>query len=598
MRRMEGHMDTNAARTLRRLRGVGSLAAKLCLAALSTVGIGVAATSCSLIVDTNSEQCAADTDCKGELAGRVCKEGLCVAPEDPPCTSDLDCVGGATDRACKDGTCVDVVCVKNQTCANKNGPNSVCRKNDCVSLTTDLCQTVYATKANPQDAYLDENAFFIGAILPAEAYDPIGPVIEKAIKLALDDFGKVNGLPAVTGTGKRPMVLVGCNDGENGDKGVDAANHLIDTLGIQAIVGYAFSGTTIQLATDVTIPKGVLLFSPSATSDDITQIADNDLLWRTSPRDSLQSAALSQYYPEVEARARGLFPMIPANNIKVAIISNNDSYGVGLADGLQGQLMFNGKSALSQKDTNYKRFDYGDPGAPNLGIVAQVAAFSPHVIFVFGFNEGVDPVFTSIESSFGSPADGHMPLWVFSDAGNVSDLWDKAITTEEQRQRISGSSPGVLKDKYLPYSTFLATWDASPHIPAVDTLGPAGAYDITYLFAYSAVAVGQDPPTGANLAKKGLRKMTPPPAMPVVTVGRPGINDAFQKLQAGVAFNFEGASGPLDFDEFGEAQSDIQIWCVPPGAGKPASPSISSGRFYSASEKKMDGAFDVKCALP
>ena len=64
-------MKTNTAREQTRLRGKGNLVVRLCLAALSTVGIGLAATSCSLIVDTNSDQCAVDADCKGDLDGRT-----------------------------------------------------------------------------------------------------------------------------------------------------------------------------------------------------------------------------------------------------------------------------------------------------------------------------------------------------------------------------------------------------------------------------------------------------------------------------------------------------------------------------------------------
>ena len=601
-------MKTNAARTPPRSRGAGRLAARLGLAALSTIGIGLPAASCSLIVDTNSAQCAADADCTGALADRVCKEGLCVPKEIPPCTTNADCDQTGDPMMCKDTVCVKADCITNQQCANKNGAFSVCRKNACVKLTTDLCTTVYSTKENHQDAYLDENAFFFGSILPNEAYDKIGPVIENAAKLALDDFRKVNGLPAVTGTGKRPMVLIGCNDGPDGDKAKDAAAHLIDTLGIQAILGYAFSGTTIELATDVTIPKNVLLFSPTATSNDITQLDDNDLVWRAAPRDSFQAAALSQYVAEVEARARAQYPMIEANKLKVAIVHNNDSYGIGLADELQSLIKFNGnKGALSQPDY-YKRFDYGAPDAPDLSVIAKINAFQPHIVFVFGFNEGVDPILTSVESGWGAPTDMHRPHWVFSDAGLVSDLWDKAIASEDLRTRVTGSTPGVLQDKWDPYATFLAQWNTSTYsmggTVSADTLGPAGAYDITYMFAYSAVMVGQSAPTAPNLVKLGLRRMVPGPNIPKVIVSRANISDTFSKLQAGLAIDIEGTSGPLDFDvgsdkKYGEAASDIQIWCVPKGAApKAAGPAFNSGRYYSASGSKMDGAFDAKCALP
>src|SRR5690242_2114645 len=62
--------------------------ARLGLAMGAMVALGASAASCSLIVDTNADQCKADGDCKS-FPGRSCQDGVCVP--DKPCSTDADC---------------------------------------------------------------------------------------------------------------------------------------------------------------------------------------------------------------------------------------------------------------------------------------------------------------------------------------------------------------------------------------------------------------------------------------------------------------------------------------------------------------------------
>jgi branched-chain amino acid transport system substrate-binding protein len=611
----------------------GRLLLRLGLSAVACVVIAGSAASCSLIVSTSSDQCAAVDDCKSFPGLRSCTQNVCMAPTTTPaCTMDADCsmyaaascvTGLCVKTACSaDGDCSAISgstcvsgkcsvpgCTKSAECASK-GAYFVCRKAQCVKLTNDLCTTVHTTKKNDSDAYLDDNAVFFGSILPTVGPDAdFGLLIEDAAKMAIDDFAAVNGIPSTTAGTNRPLVLVGCNDGPNEDQTDKAAQHLAEELDIPAIIGYPFSGSTISVATDVTIKDKVLLFSSSATSDSITTLNDSDLVWRTSPPDTLQASALSQYYPQVETSARVRYPMIPANQMKVAIINHSDSYGSNLGDKLEAKLTFNGKSAASQQGTFYKRFNYGMSGTPDLAIVGQAVTFAPDVIFLFGFNEGPDQIMTAIESQWVVPADMHRPMWVFSDGGQVSSLWTpdmttkKAdITTEDLRTRVTGSVPGV-NTSYGPYATFRTEWFSSTYsmggTVSPDTMGPAGAYDIIYMLAYSTIAVGNNPLTGPNLVKYGLRNMVPGANIPKITIGRSHISDPFALLGQGKPIDIEGTSGQLDFDVHGEAKSDIQVWCVPKGtAGNIADAAIYSDLYYDYALDKMAGAINTACGLP
>lgn len=498
--------------------------------------------------------------------------------------------GGSTGGS--GGTGGHPECSKNADC---DGPYPICRKpsGTCASLTTDLCTTVMGTSP---DAYKDDDAVVFGSILPTVGPDAaLGLAYEGAIALALDDFGMVGGLPAPGGGASRPIVVVGCNDGPNEDQTDAAAKHLVDDLGVPAIIGYAFSGSTIKIATDVAIPAGVLLFSPSATSDAISNLADSDLVWRTSPPDSLQATAMAKYFPTVEKAARARYGLSASAPLKVAIVHATDPYGVALSSALEAQLVFNGAPALGQLGGAYQSIAYDAASTP--AAIAQAAAFAPQITLLFGFNEVVDPILTGIEAQWQDAT--HRSFFVLADGGEVTDLWAKAIMTEDLRTRVTGTVPGVTTS-YAPFASFRAAWLSSPYAQAgsPDLFGMAGAYDILYMLAYSAVAVGADPLTGQNLVGRGLRNMVPTPGAPKVLVGPAQITGAFATLAASTPIDFDGASGQLDFDKHGEAASDIQIWCVPPGSGAPAGEAINSTMYYDAATGSLAGSYASACALP
>jgi hypothetical protein len=270
--------------------------------------------------------------------------------------------------------------------------------------------------------------------------------------------------------------------------------------------------------------------------------------------------------------------------------------------------MFNGMSATAQSGTNYLRVDYGMSGAPDLSKIPTIVSFAPDVIFTFGFNEGVDTIFTSVEKQWTVPADGHKPFWVFSDGGEVGSLWASMgstaadITTEDQRQRVSGSVPGVNATSWPPYGTFITEFNASGYMGdgSADTIGPAGAYDILYLLAYSTVMVGNNPLTGANLVKYGLSQMKKTSGLPMIQINRNNILTTFPKLTTGMPINVTGTSGPLPFDGKGDiTTADIQIWCVPSSMGGKdiGAPAINSGYFFDSANTKMTGTVSATCGL-
>jgi branched-chain amino acid transport system substrate-binding protein len=97
-----------------------------------------------------------------------------------------------------------------------------------------------------------------------------------------------------------------------------AAEDLI-AQGVVAIMGADCSGVTGAVASNVAVPKGVVMISPSATSPGLTDLDDKGFFFRTAPSDARGGQILADI-----TKDRGVK--------SVAITYTNNDYGKGLAD--------------------------------------------------------------------------------------------------------------------------------------------------------------------------------------------------------------------------------------------------------------------------
>ncbi|MEL6435681.1 MAG: ABC transporter substrate-binding protein [Pseudomonadota bacterium] len=98
-----------------------------------------------------------------------------------------------------------------------------------------------------------------------------------------------------------------------------AAERLITSDNVSAIMGADCSGVTTAVANNVAVPNGVVMVSPSATSPALTTIEDNGLFFRTAPSDARQGEVLADVILERGPRS-------------VAVTYTNNDYGKGFAD--------------------------------------------------------------------------------------------------------------------------------------------------------------------------------------------------------------------------------------------------------------------------
>lgn len=101
-----------------------------------------------------------------------------------------------------------------------------------------------------------------------------------------------------------------------------AAERLITAEGVNAIMGADCSGVTGAILSNVALPNGTVIISPSATSPGLSTAEDNDLFFRTAPSDARQGVIMSEILND-----RGI--------TEVALTYTNNDYGKGLADAFQ-----------------------------------------------------------------------------------------------------------------------------------------------------------------------------------------------------------------------------------------------------------------------
>ncbi|MCU9846818.1 ABC transporter substrate-binding protein [Defluviimonas sp. WL0024] len=124
-----------------------------------------------------------------------------------------------------------------------------------------------------------------------------------------------------------------------------AAERLVTTDGVSAIMGADCSGVTGAVLANVAVPNGIVMVSPSATSPGLTSAEDNGLFFRTAPSDARQGEILAAILKE-----RGIG--------SVAISYTNNDYGKGLADSIQAAVEASGGSVTISAAHEDGKADY------------------------------------------------------------------------------------------------------------------------------------------------------------------------------------------------------------------------------------------------
>jgi branched-chain amino acid transport system substrate-binding protein len=353
-----------------------------------------------------------------------------------------------------------------------------------------------------------------------------GPPGEKAADVAHDVI-----IAAIEDAGVDHTVNVVHEDncgGADQQCAVQAARKMVESDNASCITGAWASADTIPTSESVAIPEGILLISPASTSDEITGLDDNGLINRTAPPDSFQGPTLSKYL--VEKALKG------AQGKTVNVGARNDAYGTGLADTF----------TAAWEDAGGKvgeRVDY-DIKLPNYDTEAeQLVSGNPDGLIIVDFPETYNKVGPALVRA------GFDPTKTFVTDGLISsDL--AAGAGADAVNGLRGTAPGVP--------------DGDPSEEAFDKLYTAAApkdvdrqtfdaqnFDAVVLCYLAAVAAGST--DGQEMADQ-VRDISAPPGDKYTFEQLP---EAIEALQNGDDIDYQGASGPIDMNETGDATSGV-----------------------------------------
>ena len=170
--------------------------------------------------------------------------------------------------------------------------------------------------------------------------ETLTPAMRDSAKLA---FAEVSASGALLG-GETITPLIADSTCVDSDAAVAAAE-LIVSDGAVAIMGADCSGVTGAIITNVAVPNGITMVSPSATSPGLTSLADNGLFFRTAPSDAKGGQVLAQV-----ALDRGL--------TSVAVTYTNNDYGKGLADVFEASFTSGGGTITTVASHEDGKADY------------------------------------------------------------------------------------------------------------------------------------------------------------------------------------------------------------------------------------------------
>lgn len=363
----------------------------------------------------------------------------------------------------------------------------------------------------------------VGALMPMtgdlQAY---GESSRNGVELAIKEINAAGGVMG------EPIALEVSDTQTQPQAGVDAAQRLVSVQNVSAIVGALSSGVTIPVASSVTSSEGVPQISNASTSPVMTELEDNDFLFRTTPSDAFQGTALASVAIE-----KGID--------SAAILYINNDYGEGLADAFTEAFIAAGGNVVGS--AGY------EPGQASYRGDLSAVADGRSPLLLIGYPENGQTILRQALEG------GHFSEFMFTDG-----MKSPQIVENLGAQYLNGSfgTAAEARDDTDAAQHFRGAYEESygelPPVPYIDT-----AYDAVYSIALAAVAGNSTDPVSI---RDHLRVINQPDGE---VVGPGEFARAVERLKAGGAINYQGASGSVDFDANGDVGGTFAHWEIQEG---------------------------------
>jgi len=299
---------------------------------------------------------------------------------------------------------------------------------------------------------------------------------------------------------------------------VDAGNKVVNVDQVVAVIGASCSGETSGLAQSVTIPAGIVSVSDSATAPSISELDDNDLVYRVAASDAYQGISLAKL-----ALESGY------NNIAVTFA--NDDYNAGIAKVFEQAVKDMGGTITASQMHEPKAQSYRS----ELATLSGAGDADVLAVFAYYGSSGITIMRNSLENGLFDTflgADGMLDDSVIEQIG-ADNLKDKVMMTRAASTTESDA-----------YKRFADEYAATGNDPSGPYIGQG--YDATFLMALAIEKAGA---ADRSKIKDALRAVANPPGVEIL----PGEwKKAKEAIAAGEDINYVGASGAVDFDEAGD----------------------------------------------
>jgi branched-chain amino acid transport system substrate-binding protein len=380
---------------------------------------------------------------------------------------------------------------------------------------------------------MNKSKTLLGAAVAIAALAAAAPALAQDVKLGIlgDITGPIESLaPPIVAGAQLAFDQVNAQGGllggqivtVTGDSACDpsvagpAADKLVNTDQVTGMVGAFCTGATIGAATTAGIPGNVVQISPSASAPALTTLEDNDLVFRTTPSDAFQGVKLADLLT-----SKGI--------TDVALTYVNNDYGKGLADVFAAQFAKNGGTVSANIAHEDGKADY----RAELG---QLAGSGSQNLVVLAYISGSG--LTILQQANES---GNFTTYIGGD-GMIGDAIAGANVGNFIATR-AGAYAGQSADVFTALATEAGLDPTGTYVPQ--------AYDAGFLLALAVEKNGSADREGLSAA---LREVASAPGEKIL----PGEwTKAKELIAAGTDIDYEGAGGPLDFDEVGDVDGII-----------------------------------------
>ena len=354
--------------------------------------------------------------------------------------------------------------------------------------------------------------------------ESLTPPILDGARLAVEQVNAQGGLLG----GQELVMPTGDTTCSDASAASNAADRMVNTEEVTAIVGALCTGATIAAANNAAVPGGVLMVSPASTAPAVTEIDDNDLVFRTVPSDAFQGEMLAKLLLE-----KGID--------YVAVTYVNNDYGSGLSEAFATAFEGGGGTIAESLGHEDNRADYRS----ELGSLS-VSGAETLVVLAYADTSGQTVLRQAYEG-------GMFTQYVGAD-GMVGDSLIEAIGADVLDGMIA-TRPG---SPDLPGADiFEAAAEEAGYDPS--SVFAAQAYDAAFLIA---LAIEQNGSAEREGLSEALRSVSSAPGEVIL----PGEwEKAVELIAAGTEINYEGASGTHEFDENGDVPGVVVEMVVEDG---------------------------------